>query len=89
MENYVISLWFVALVLAPVLASRDPLANTGAVQVFALGVLAIVVSTFRGEQPKWIADAPPLVLAALTLGLLVWWHPNRRALWHLGSPDHD
>jgi hypothetical protein len=29
--------------------------------------LAIVASTFRNEPPKWISDAPPLVLAALTL----------------------
>ena len=87
MENYVISLWFVTLVLSPLLASRNPLGNIAAAQVYALGVLAIVVSTFRGEQPKWISDAPPLTLAALTLGLLVWAHPNRSALWHLGPMD--
>jgi hypothetical protein len=86
MENYVISLWFVALVLSPLLASSNPLGNTGAIQVYALGVLAIVGSTFRGEQPKWISDAPPLILAALTLGLLVWAHPARETLWRLGRP---
>jgi hypothetical protein len=83
MENYVISLWFVTLVLAPLLASRNPLASTGAIQVYGLGVLAIVVSTFRGEPPKLIADAPPLFLAVVTLGLLVWVHPRRSLLWSL------
>jgi len=81
MENYVISLWFVGLVLAPLLASLRPLQRTGAIQVYALAVLAIVVSTFRGEPPKWISDAPPLTLAALSLGLLLWTHPERNRLW--------
>jgi hypothetical protein len=81
MENYVISLWFVVLVLAPLLASRRPLESTGAIQVYGLGVLAIVVSTFRGEPPKWISDAPPLTLAALSLGLVWWAHPQRNRLW--------
>ena len=82
MENYVISLWFVGLVVTPLLASRDPLRNTSAVQVYALAILAIVVSTVRGEAPKWISDAPPLLLATLTLGLVVATHPRRSALWH-------
>ena len=81
MENYVISLWFVALVLAPLLASRRPLESTMAIQVYGLGILAIVLSTFRGEPPKWISDAPPLALAALTLGLVFWAHPRRASLW--------
>jgi peptidoglycan/LPS O-acetylase OafA/YrhL len=82
MENYVISLWFVGLVATPLLASRDPLRNTSAVQVYALAILAIVLSTVRGESPKWISDAPPLLLAALTLGLVLVTHPRRSALWH-------
>ena len=80
MENYVISLWFVALVLTPLLASRRPLESTGAIQVYGLAVLAIVVSTFRGEPPKWISDAPPLTLAALTLGAVFLTHPRRASL---------
>src|SRR5262249_253945 len=80
MENYVISLWFVALVVAPFLASVDPLGRTSAVQLYALGVLALVVSTFRAEELKWIADGPPLVLAVLTLGLILWAHPRRATL---------
>lgn len=85
MENYVISLWFVGLVAAPLLASRDPLGNTSAVQVYALAILAIVLSTVRGEQPKWISDAPPLLLAALTLGSVVATHPRRSVLWRPGT----
>ena len=85
MENYVISLWFVGLVAAPLLASRDPLGNTSAVQVYALAILAIVLSTVRGEPPKWISDAPPLLLAALTLGSVVATHPRRSVLWRPGT----
>lgn len=48
MENFMISLWFVGLVLAPLLASRDPLERTSTIQVYLLAVLGIVVSTFRG-----------------------------------------
>jgi len=80
-ENYMISLWAVSLVLAPLLASRDPLGRTGIVQVYLLGVLAIVASTFRGEGLKWISDAPPLVAATIAIGLVVWLHPDRSALW--------
>src|SRR4051794_6351890 len=46
--NFMISLWFVGLVLAPTLASREPLARTAAIQVYLLAVIAIVLSTFRG-----------------------------------------
>ena len=81
MENYMISLWAVSLVLAPLLASRDPLRRTGIIQMYLLGVLAIVVSTFRGEELKWIADAPPIVAAIIAFGLVVWLHPDRSALW--------
>jgi hypothetical protein len=80
-ENYMISLWAVSLVLAPLLASRDPLGRRGIVQVYLLGVLAIVLSTFRGEALKWISDAPPLVAATIAIGLVVWLHPDRSALW--------
>ena len=83
MENYLISLWAVGLVLAPILASREPLGRTSAIQLYLLSVLAIVVSTFRGEQLKWISDAPPLVAAAIAIGLVVWLHPERSALWRL------
>src|SRR4051794_12320237 len=62
--NYVISLWLVGLVLAPLLASADPLGRTSAVQIYLLAILALVVSTIRGEEMKLIADAPPLVVAA-------------------------
>src|SRR5581483_11136346 len=64
MENYMISLWAVGLVLAP-------LARLGVIQVYLLAVLAIVVSTFRNEQLKWISDAPPIVAAAIAIGLVV------------------
>jgi hypothetical protein len=85
MENYVISLWTVALVLAPLLARRDPLARSAAVQIYLLGILAIVLSTLRGNPPdlKLIADGPPLTAAALSVGLLLWAHPRRSQLWRL------
>jgi hypothetical protein len=76
MENYVISLWLVALVLAPLIAARDPERQSGALLVYALGIAAILVSTVRGEPPKLISDAPPWIAAALTLGLLAWAYPR-------------
>src|SRR3954471_1600535 len=36
MENYMISLWLVGLVLAPLLASRDPLKQTSVIQIYLL-----------------------------------------------------
>jgi hypothetical protein len=80
MQNYVISLWIVALVLAPLLAARDPERNTAAIQVYGLGMLAILVSTIRGEMPKLIADAPPWTVALIAFGLLIWAHPRPSSL---------
>lgn len=76
-ENYMISLWFVGLVLAPFIASRDPLKRTSAIQLYGLAILAIVVSTIRNEQLKWVSDAPPIVAAAIALGVVWWAHPDR------------
>jgi hypothetical protein len=75
MQNYVISLWFVTLVLAPVVAARDPERNAGALLVYLLGIAAILVSTVRGEPPKLIADAPPWAAAILSVGLVAWSRP--------------
>ena len=76
MQNYVISLWFVALVLAPVFAARDPARNSGALVVYLLGIAAILVSTIRGETPKVIADAPPWAVAILSVALVAWARPG-------------
>ena len=78
--NYMISFWLVGLVFAPMLASLDPLARTSAIQVYLLAVLGIVVSTFRGEPMKLIADGPPLVAAAACIGAVFFWHPRRALL---------
>lgn len=82
MENYVISLWLVALVLAPFIASRAPLEQTAAIQIYLLGLLAIALSTFRGNPPEFkvIADVPPLLAVALSIGLVFWSHPERSRL---------
>ena len=83
MENYVISLWLVALVLAPLIASRDPLRLQAAMLIYLLGIAAILVSTVRGEPPKLISDAPPWVAALISVGLLVWAHPEPARLLRL------
>jgi hypothetical protein len=75
-ENYMISLWLATLVVAPLLAARAPLQRTGTIQIYLLGVLCVALSTFRAETPKLIADAPPLIAAALTIGLVLWAHPQ-------------
>jgi hypothetical protein len=80
MQNYVISLWLVALVLAPLLAARDPERYVGALLVYLLGIAAILVSTIRGEPPKLISDAPPWAAAILSVGLMVWAHPRPSSL---------
>ena len=82
-ENFMISLWFVTLVLTPLIAFRDPLGRTPAIQGYLLGVVAIAVSTVRGESPEWISDAPPLVAAALAAGLVIWAHPKPRQLFRV------
>ena len=83
-ENYMISLWLVALVLAPLIASRDPLRSTGVIQVYLLGIAAILLSTIRGEPPKLLADAPPWIAALISVGLVVRAHANPRQLLRLG-----
>jgi hypothetical protein len=75
-QNYVISLWFVALVLAPLFTARDPERNSGALVVYLLGIAAILVSTLRGEPPKLISDAPPWAAAILSVGLVAWARPS-------------
>lgn len=80
MKNYVISLWIVVLVLAPLLAAGDPERYAGAIHVYVLGILAILISTIRGEMPKLISDAPPWAAAAVALGLLVWARRASRAI---------
>jgi hypothetical protein len=75
-QNYVISLWFVALVLAPLFAARDPERNSGALMVYLLGIAAILVSTVRGEPPKLISDAPPWAASILSVGLVAWSRPG-------------
>ncbi len=77
MQNYMISLWFVTLVLAPVLASRAPLERTAAIQLYLLGLVAVALSTFRGEPLKLIADAPPILAVAVSAGAVIWAHPRR------------
>jgi hypothetical protein len=75
-----ISLWFVGLVLTPTLASRAPFERTAGIQVYALAVLGMCASSIRGEPPEWISDAPIFLAAAISIGLVLWGHPERGAL---------
>jgi hypothetical protein len=75
-ENYMISLWLVGLVIAPLLASVDPLGRSTTVQIYLLAILAIVASTARGEPLKLIADGPPLVVAAACIAAVILCHPR-------------
>ena len=78
--NFMISLWFVGLVLAPGLASRAPFERAAAIQVYLLAVLGMCVSSIRGEPPEWISDAPIFLAAAISIGLVLWAHPERGTL---------
>jgi len=80
-ENFMITLWLVGLVLAPLLAALDPLPRTAAIQVYLLAIVGIVLSSIRGEPPSLLADAPQAALAVLTIGLVLWAHPDRGRLW--------
>lgn len=82
-ENFMISLWAVTLVLAPLLASRDPLHHPGVIQVYVLGLLAIALSSIRGESLALVDDGVPIAAAALAAGLVFWAHPRRVRLWRL------
>lgn len=83
MINYLITFWVVTLVFAPLLALRDPLQRTVAIQIYFLGLLGIAISTLRGERPTITSDAIPLALVALSVSIVVWSHPQRSALWHV------
>lgn len=80
-ENFMIGLWLVSLVLAPLLASRDPLRQTGVIQVYLLGLLAVALSSIRQERPELLGDALPVAAALLTAGVVTWSHPQRHWLW--------
>ncbi len=82
-ENFMISLWFVALVLAPLLGSRDPLALRGLIQVFLLGLLAIALSSIRREELDLAGDALPIgavLLLGVGLALYGWMLVKRRSV---------
>jgi len=72
MASYAGSLWFVTLVLAPLLACRDPFRHRGAMQVHLVGVLAVIVSTFLAGRPEVRSDAAPIAAAVLSAGLVLW-----------------
>jgi hypothetical protein len=79
--NYMISLWFVALVAAPILAAANPLERTPAIQLYLLGILGIAVSTIRAEPLGLLNDGVPLSACALSAGLVFWAHPSRSRIW--------
>jgi len=81
MINYMISLWIVTLVLAPLIAMRDPLRNTATIQVYFFGLLAIVLSAIRGERLELLSDAPPIMVTMVSFVAVVWAHPYRSQLW--------
>ena len=78
--NFMISLWVVGLVRAPILASRAPFERTAAIQVYLLAVIGMCVSSIRGEPPEWISDAPMFLAAVISIGLVVWAYPDRGVL---------
>jgi len=80
-ENYMVTFWLVALVLAPLLAWRDPLRQKSAIQIYLLGLLGVVLSTFRAEPPMWLADGVPLGAVLISAGSVLWTHPERSSLW--------
>lgn len=82
-ENFMIGLWLVTLVVAPVLASRDPLAQAGVIRIFLLGLLVIALSSIRREELELTGDALPIGVAIVTAAAVIWVHPNRSAMWRV------
>ena len=72
--NFMISLWVVGLVLAPVLASRAPFERVAAIQVYVLAVAAMCAIAIRGEPREWVSDA------LISVGLVLWSYPSRGTL---------
>ena len=82
-ENYMIALWAVTLVLTPMLARRDPARAPGLIQVYLLGILAIVVSGVRGERPQLLSDGLPILVAIASAAGVILAHPDRSRLWRM------
>jgi hypothetical protein len=74
-SSYVVALWLVTLVLAPLLAFRNPVRHRAALDVYLLGVLAVLGTTFiarlEGDLPMFLGGGVPIA-AALTAGLVLW-----------------
>jgi hypothetical protein len=72
---YMVALWLVTLVLAPLLAFRNPVRHRAALDVYLLGVLAVLGATFvarlEGDLPMFLGGGVPIA-AALTAGLVLW-----------------
>jgi len=84
MINYMIALWFVTLVAAPLLAMRDPLHSTAVIQLYFLGMVGVVLSSIRSEHPEFLSDGVPLIVVLLSIGVVLWAHPAPSRLWRLG-----
>ncbi len=84
MINYMIALWFVTLVAAPLLAMRDPLHSTAVIQLYFLGMVGVVLSSIRSEHPEFLSDGVPLIVVLLSIGGVLWAHPAPSRLWRLG-----
>lgn len=84
MVNYMIALWFVTLVAAPLLAMRNPLHSTAVIQLYFLGMVGVVLSSIRSEHPEFLSDGVPLIAVLLSIGVVLWAHPAPSRLWQLG-----
>jgi hypothetical protein len=80
-QKFMIALWFVGLVAAPILAARDPLGRTPAVQLYLLSNLAILVATLRFDEFSWLSQGTLYVACALTALPVIATHPRRPTLW--------
>jgi hypothetical protein len=77
-SSYVVALWLVTLVLAPLLAFRNPVCHRAALDVYVPAwVLAVLGTTFiarlEGDLLVFLGGGVPIA-AALTAGLVLWAH---------------
>ena len=78
-NNFMITLWLVAMVAAPLLASRGVRAGRSAAQVFLLADLAVIAASLP-RPITFLNEGLPILLALLTAAALLATHPDRLRL---------
>ena len=78
-NNFMITLWLVGLVAAPLLASTDRTSGRSAAQVYLLANLAVIVASL--PRPfTLVNEGVPIGVGLLCSAALLYFHPERLGL---------